>query len=103
MQELRQIRGLLSGLSHDELRQLNGDVVAHLNHSHRIKQAEAMNTLQVGTIADFTSVNLRKTIRIRVTKFNQKTVSGQQINIPDGTDMMATWRVAPSMLRIVSL
>lgn len=102
MQTVQAIRGLLSGLDASQLREVNNDVIAHLNHQQRIRQMDAMRTLRVGTIAEFTSSKLHKTIRIRVTKLNQKTVSGQQINIADGTDMMASWNVAPSLLRVVS-
>ena len=101
MQTVQQIRGLLSGMTAQELRQVNSDVVAHLNHRQGLTQTSAMANLRVGTIAEFNSSKLNKTIRIRITRLNQKTVTGQQIHIPDGTDTIGTWKVAPSLLRVV--
>lgn len=102
VQATQQIRGLLAGLSVEQLRNINSDVVSHINHRQRLTQMKAMTSLHVGQLVEFTSSKLHKTIRIRITKLNQKTVSGRQINIPDGTDMMGEWKVAPSMLRTVS-
>jgi hypothetical protein len=95
------INGLLAGLNVSELRQLNSEVVSHINHQVSLIQRKAMLNLRVGSLAEFTNSRTGRTVRVRIEKMNSKTVSAREINIPDGTDKMETWRVSPSMLRPV--
>lgn len=102
MQTVDKIGLILPTLDMTQLRQLNSMVVGQMNSHQHVKQMQAMVKLRVGAIAEFTSSKLHKVIRVRITKLNLKTVSARQINIPDGTDMMATWKVAPSLLTMVA-
>lgn len=102
MQTVDKIGLILPTLDATQLRQLNAMVVGRINNLHSIKQLQAMNKLREGATAEFMSSKQHRIVRIRIDKLNTKTVSGTELNRVNNTPMMATWKVAPSMLTVIA-
>lgn len=99
---IQDILSAVRTLDASELRLVNNAIVQSINNKNAMIQRQAMSNLRIGSIAKFANSKTGRDVHIRVTKFNTKTVSGQAINIADGTDTIGTWRVSPNLLRVVS-
>jgi hypothetical protein len=102
MQTVDKIGLILPTLDVTQLRQLNSMVVGHINNANGVRQLQAMNKLRVGSTVEFMSSKQHRIVRMRIDRLNTKTVSGTELNRVDNRPMMATWKVAPSMLTVVA-
>lgn len=100
MNTLGQIQNALSGLSIDELRVLNSEVVNKIKWRHSLECRQKMAEINVGSIAKFYSKKLGRTVYIRVDKINSTTVSATECD-ELGNITGLNWRVSPTFLTLV--
>lgn len=90
----------LKDMSTDALRELNGAIVDAIRQRQSQRQWEAARNLDVGLTARFTSKQGHN-VTVRVDKINSKSVNCTELNL-DGSPSNRTWRVAPTLLSVVS-
>jgi len=98
MSKVTEIVKSLNALTVEELRTLNSEVVALLNHRHRMDQFEKARAFKPGDEVTF-KTRQGKTITAIVNKINQKTV---QVTQKDGGPFPMSWNVSPGLLTKVA-
>lgn len=87
----------LYDMTMEQLRELNSEVVTVIRGMQARSQQEAALAFKPG---DFVLIERKKwpfgVLKIRVTKINQKTLSGFEV-AADGTDSPKRWKVSPTL------
>ena len=87
------------GMSSMDLLAVNKVLVAAIRDRQRLETMKAATAFHPGQLVQFSSSKTGRRVYLRVTKFNQKTVGGQEVNEMGVQQAgMREWRVSPGML-----
>lgn len=95
MLDTKRFETLLDTLTLDDLRDLNRMVVARINDIHRERQARALSRFRTGDLIEFVDERARRKVRALVERINSKTMTVREV------ESRASWRVSPSLCRLV--
>lgn len=95
MEIFNQFRGMTTA----DLREVNSVLVNTIRDRQRLEVIKAATAFHPGQLVSFRSNKTGRRVYLRVTKFNQKTVGGQEVSEMGVQQAgMGTWRVSPGML-----